>query len=62
MACSDQQSAFRTAMVAHMVGEGLSEEEARAKVDGDIARGRAGFASDQERYVKDGGPPKVVGR
>lgn len=59
-ACKPQEARFRAAAVKQAMASGRTEAEAEAEaeVDGNIARGKAAWAADQESYIRTGKVPR----
>jgi hypothetical protein len=56
--CKPEEARFRAAAVRQAMALGRPEAQAGEEVDGNIARGRAIWASNQETYVRTGKLPK----
>jgi hypothetical protein len=57
-ACKPQEARFRAAAVKQAMASGRTEAEAEAEIEGNIARGKAIWAADQEAYIRTGKVPR----
>jgi hypothetical protein len=57
-ACKPQEARFRAAAIKQAMASGRTEAEAEAEIEGNIARGKAIWAADQESYIRTGKVPR----
>jgi hypothetical protein len=56
--CKGEEAAFRAAALKQAMALGRSQPEAEQEIEGNIARGKAVWASDQATYVRTGRVPR----
>jgi hypothetical protein len=56
--CKPQEARFRAAAIRQAMASGRTEAEAEAEIEGNIARGKAAWAADQETYIRTGKLPR----